>query len=158
RRAIFQLSLLIVISARASAIAGVAIIESVFEALGVALGEVPRADVAPGSDSPFVSRFGSAPFPSSLDSGGESEVDRAGFSAPGFVALGAGSGLAGAPFLALTPDLLETVSVAATSTGAFAPVGVRFRSAAAEVERAGFDPPALGAALVAALGAVLGAA
>src|SRR5262245_39594665 len=140
RRAIFQLSLLIVMSARASAVAGVAINGSVFEALSAALGDVLRAGVAPGSDSAFASAFGSAAGLSSLDSGGDSTVEEAGFSAPGFVASGTGAGLAGGSFFIPSPDVFGTASVAATSPVDFAPIDVRFRSPVVGVEGAGFDP------------------
>src|SRR5262245_41266302 len=106
RRAIFQLSLLIVMSARASAVAGVAIIDSAFEAFSADLADVLRAGVAPGSDSAFASGFGSATALSSRGSGGESM--RADFSSPGFVGSGTGSGLAGDSFMVLSPELFGT--------------------------------------------------
>src|SRR5262245_42946070 len=111
RLAIFQFSLLIVMSARASAIAGVAINDSAFEPLSEALGAALRAGVAPGSDSDFASCFGSAAGRSSLDSGGDSTVAVAVFSAPGFVASGTGAGLAGGSFFVPSLDVFGTAPV-----------------------------------------------
>src|SRR5215813_430296 len=132
RRATFQLSLLIVISARASGVAGMAIIDSTLESL--------RVGAAPGPVSAFASGFGSGAFLTSFDAGVESVVARAGFSTLGLAASGAGSELARRSFFVFSLEVSGTGSVAAASTGAFDPVGRRFCSPAAETEGAGFDP------------------
>src|SRR5262249_62100991 len=117
-------------SPRASAVAGVAFIDSAFSALPAA--------AAPGPFSAFASGLGSGAFLTSLDSGVESVGAMAGFSAVGFAASGDGSGMTRTSFLVFSPEELETDSFAATSIGAFDPIGSRFCSLAVVAAAVGY--------------------